>query len=127
MTKGYTKVCSTCKAEKMLAEFYARKDGKDGLQAQCRICANARTLAWARKHPEKTREKERRRWEKTPIERSREVNAQWREKNPEKYKELQKRKDAKRRASLAFDHIDLEAPSPEVPPTPPPWVKKNTK
>ena len=35
-----SKVCSKCKAEKALTEFYKRTTSKDGVQRQCKQCAN---------------------------------------------------------------------------------------
>jgi hypothetical protein len=32
------KTCNWCKQDKYLSEFGPRKDSKDGLQQQCRVC-----------------------------------------------------------------------------------------
>jgi len=33
-----TKVCSSCKTEKPLDDFYPRHDGKEGVRYRCKIC-----------------------------------------------------------------------------------------
>ena len=35
-----TKVCSKCKVEKQVCEFYKDKQKKDGLTSTCKICKN---------------------------------------------------------------------------------------
>jgi hypothetical protein len=32
------KLCTRCKETKLISEFYKRKDSKDGLQHQCKLC-----------------------------------------------------------------------------------------
>ena len=50
-----TKVCSICKAEKLLTEFYRRKASRDGLAYNCKECENDRV----RKYNEAPGHKER--------------------------------------------------------------------
>lgn len=38
MLKKNTKVCSRCKIEKDVSEFYPQAGGKDGLRASCKKC-----------------------------------------------------------------------------------------
>lgn len=47
------KVCSKCKVEKDLSEFYNRKSSKDGLMAHCKVCDKAKGKAWQEASPEK--------------------------------------------------------------------------
>lgn len=47
------KTCTRCLAEKTNSEFYAQKmNSKDGYQSHCKVCDNARKLAWKTSNPE---------------------------------------------------------------------------
>ena len=41
-----TKICTKCKKEKDLSEFYKRNKHKDGLNQQCKSCLINNTLKW---------------------------------------------------------------------------------
>jgi len=44
------KICSKCKIEKTLDEFYKRKDGSlDGRMSSCKVCKNKSTYQWREK------------------------------------------------------------------------------
>lgn len=45
------KKCSKCKALKPLDQFHRNRNKKDGRASNCKPCAIAVTLAWARAHP----------------------------------------------------------------------------
>ncbi len=47
------KVCRACGQEKPDTEFYKAKRNKDGLGSYCKPCHNAKTMAWAKAHPER--------------------------------------------------------------------------
>lgn len=42
MTKTPSKICSKCKANKFVSEFYSHKQGKYGVTACCRVCERSR-------------------------------------------------------------------------------------
>ena len=47
------KVCTKCKVEKELSEFYKDKSKKDGLQSYCKGCNNIGTTAYQKANPDK--------------------------------------------------------------------------
>lgn len=47
------KVCSTCKIKKRPSDFYRNKNTKDGLQSNCKECANISALKSHRKNKDK--------------------------------------------------------------------------
>lgn len=49
------RVCSRCKAEKPLTEFYVRKERKSGYDSDCKDCGRALAREWHRKNPERSR------------------------------------------------------------------------
>lgn len=51
-----TKTCSKCGEVKTKQDFYARRDGKDGLSYNCKSCANKSTKRFRHNNAEKTRE-----------------------------------------------------------------------
>lgn len=57
------KVCSKCGKEKLLGEFYLRRESKDNLQGQCKKCKNEQAREWVRSNSEKNREQARK-WRK---------------------------------------------------------------
>jgi len=89
-----TKICSKCKVEKDVGEFYKDRTAKCGLNGRCRLCDAALVKKWRDENPEKVKEQERRRREKDidglrAIRRAR--NKRWRDENQEKAKEKGKR------------------------------------
>ena len=48
-----TKVCSKCKTEKEICEFYKRKETKDGHRSDCKCCFNERALEYRKNNEEK--------------------------------------------------------------------------
>lgn len=59
-----TKRCPSCGQELPLTAFYKNRSRKDGLQAYCKICSNARTKQYQLEHPEVFREISKRSWAK---------------------------------------------------------------
>lgn len=51
-----TKVCTKCKIEKELIEFYREKAHKDGRTERCSICIKAKRLEYKLANPEKVKE-----------------------------------------------------------------------
>lgn len=78
-----TKICSRCKEEKSLDDFFPRKEGKDGYRGTCKIC---------------DRSENRRRYEEN-IEHKREVKKNYYKNHPNRA-ELNKKKyiDSKKRS-----------------------------
>lgn len=106
------KICSACKKEKSLLDFYRRSRSVDGLQSHCKSCdrikcsirekANPdkkksaaaryraryphRVTEWAKKNPERNGANKRR-WEEL----NRHLSISWEKKNPEKRKVIAER------------------------------------
>lgn len=45
------KVCSDCKKKKPITQFQKHRRGAQGVQARCRLCANAAAKKWRDEHP----------------------------------------------------------------------------
>lgn len=45
------KICSKCRGEKELDDFYKKKDSKDGRRGQCKVCVDAANAVWAQENP----------------------------------------------------------------------------
>jgi len=115
-----TKICSKCKKEKLLSEFYKRKASKDNLSYRCKKCHKEYVRKWKQDNPGKVREhnkkwrkdnleyfkkyrkeyyeenaekvKERtRKWEEENAEKARENRRKWREENTEKMREFRRK------------------------------------
>lgn len=50
-----TKICSECKVEKPLSEFYKEPRTKDNLTSECKACKCQRNKAWRDANPEKVK------------------------------------------------------------------------
>lgn len=107
-----TKKCKTCQVEKTTLDFYSHKQTKDKLDTICKPCKKEAAVAWARKNPEKNRDKTTAYNERHP-ERRKETNRKYyeankdiwnarvktsRHKKPEKYAELGRIHANRRRA-----------------------------
>ena len=53
-----TKVCSRCKRELPISEFYKAKNMKDGLYTYCRKCASNKVCAYVKSEKGKRKRKE---------------------------------------------------------------------
>lgn len=78
-----TKVCSKCKAEKTVGEFYKYKSAKDGLQPSCKSCHNALMAKWRKNNPKKANANTYR-WQKNNPEKVNAYVRKWQKNNPEK-------------------------------------------
>ena len=97
-----TKVCTKCKVEKDVGEFYNRKASKDGLMYECKSCVKSRVLKWVAENPERVAEKfrkwaaenpervaeSRRRWRVENHEKATEQSRRWRAENLERFREI---------------------------------------
>lgn len=78
-----TKVCTKCRRRKAKSEYGVQPDGKDGLNAQCRVCVRLRYYRWCRANPELLRAKDARAYVRTKKkrkanpERHRAVSNRW--------------------------------------------------
>ena len=55
MTEKKSKICSKCKQEKSLCDFYKSATKKFGVQSQCKKCRNELDAKYRRENPEKIR------------------------------------------------------------------------
>lgn len=60
------KFCTNCDVEKpeSLEFFHKFKTGKNGLNSACKICSNKKNRDWAKANPEKSRESDKRRYQR---------------------------------------------------------------
>jgi len=85
-----TKVCSKCKVEKELEEFYKDKTRRDGLHNMCKECRDLLNAKWRAENPEKVRAyrvKGFAKWRAENPEKVKVSRAKWRAENPEKMRE----------------------------------------
>lgn len=91
--------CTVCKAEKPYSEFYRSKKGKNGYNAQCKICWAKKNREWERKNPELTRAKHKR-WQDKNPERVRSNQRKYYERNKEKI--LSKMRESRKKNDYAI-------------------------
>jgi 5-methylcytosine-specific restriction endonuclease McrA len=111
------KQCKRCETQKPAADFYPHKQTKDKLDTVCKPCKKELAIEWARKNPEKNRQKTKSYNERHP-DRRKETNKKYYQsnaseirdrvkasmaKNPELYAELG-RKHANRRRARKFEN-----------------------
>ena len=99
-----TKICTKCKKEKSIIEFYKYKRNRDGLNCWCKNCANESVLLWKKNNPEKAREcrkKSNNKYYRNNSEEAREYHKNWQKNNLEKLKNYNEkyRKDNHERIS----------------------------
>ena len=78
-----TKVCSKCKIEKVVAEFYRDKSKKDGVHGRCKECEAEYMQKYRQENTEKETERKRK-WQQENAEKVAESVRKWRQENPEK-------------------------------------------
>lgn len=76
-----TKICTKCKLDKPLSDFYKLTRAPDGHQYHCKACSAVYVTAWLKRHPEYSRRKE-----------------HWRKRNRAKYNAYMREYMAKRKA-----------------------------
>ncbi len=84
-----TKICNVCGVEKLLDEFHKRKDSKDGLRNECKICTRNKINSYRSLNKEKTNKWNRETYYRN-IEKHKETKKIYRDKNKEKQKILKK-------------------------------------
>lgn len=88
------KTCTKCGKTKEVGEFYCRRDGHNGLNSQCKICAEAKTRKWREENKERLIT-ERAAAYAANSEKLRQRTRDWRAKNPERTKEIGRKSMAK--------------------------------
>ena len=83
--KMETKVCSKCKEEKNICDFYKRKETKNGYRSDCKKCFNEITLIYKEKNKKKYKEQKQEFFQKNKK-LLLEKKQNWRKNNPEEYK-----------------------------------------
>jgi 5-methylcytosine-specific restriction endonuclease McrA len=77
-----TKICSKCKLEKSVEEFYKKASHKDGLQSSCKDCHNILCKKWTTNNSEKISQNGKR-WRQENKEYDKFYHQVWARNNPE--------------------------------------------
>jgi hypothetical protein len=83
------KICTKCKENKTLDEFYKKKSHKDGFNSQCKICVDYNCDVYDKGHSEKIRT-HKKNWEIRNPEKAKALKVSYKENNPEKLKATKK-------------------------------------
>lgn len=78
--ESYLKICSVCKKEKPLEDFYKQSDGKFGVTSRCKACLLASNKKWKDANKEKTA-KLIRAWQIKNKEKCLAATREWRKRN----------------------------------------------
>jgi hypothetical protein len=84
-----TKICSKCKEEKGVCEFYKNKDSSDGLRSNCKKCQNKNSTNWRINNPEKFYEIQKKFIKNNPT-KPYEYSKKWLDKNIDKNKKYRR-------------------------------------
>lgn len=84
-----TKICSSCKEEKKICEFYKNIYSPDGFRTNCKKCQNINSKNWRINNPEKTNEILKRHYKNNPHKRYESVK-KWINKNIDKKREYRR-------------------------------------
>lgn len=76
-------ICTKCKIEKPVEEFYRKKGRKTGRRSECKSCQTIYNDAWRKDNVEKYRESNKA-WQKANPEKYKQIVAAWAKANPEK-------------------------------------------
>jgi hypothetical protein len=82
------KICSKCKEEKMVCEFYKNTYSKDNLRSNCKTCQNKNSTKWKLENNEKYKDIQKKFILNNP-DKSYEYNKKWKNKNKEKVRKYQ--------------------------------------
>ena len=85
-----TKVCSKCKVEKNVCEFYRDKQKNDGLTSNCKICKNKSVQFYKQENPEKVKLSKQKEYKKN-FEKYRKNKQKWNMVNPDYMVDYQKK------------------------------------
>ena len=86
------KICTRCKKEKILSEFYKNKGYKDGLYSECKDCHHERGKKW--RSNEQNRLK------------ALEVSKQWYLKNPERHRVASLKSHLKKKYNMTIEEFE---------------------
>ena len=95
-----TKICRTCNFAKLLDQFHAHKQTKDGRNTSCKECSNARSKKWREENKDQFlssikkwtienkeyKKKSDKNYYQNNKEKVLEINKKWKQNNKEKYK-----------------------------------------
>jgi hypothetical protein len=81
-----TKICSKCKEEKEVCEFYNNKDRFDGKRPECKVCSNKQSTLYNQKNKEKVN-KIKQKYVDNNKEKVKQSKKEWFNKNPNYQKE----------------------------------------
>src|ERR1039457_4713194 len=99
------KVCTKCKENKELTEFYKRKINKDGLQCQCKKCHGNCNKKWKNNNKD-AYNAARRKWAKANREKSHVIEIKWREKNAARYKFSRRKNKMKKNFNITIEQYN---------------------
>lgn len=85
-----SKICTKCKEEKPLSEFYKDKSKKDGLKYYCKECDKKKVTDWQKKNPDRVKQLYSEYYERNrdKVDAKR---AEWRDQNKEKVSQYVKK------------------------------------
>lgn len=75
-----TKICSGCKLEKNVIDFYIDSTRKDGFRSRCKICCKSECSKYQKKNPENSRKKTKKFRDNNP-DKVKEIYRKWRDNN----------------------------------------------
>ena len=76
-----TKVCTKCKEEKNVCDFYLDRQKKNGLSSDCKVCRKKSVKNYGEKNPNKIKQSKQKEYLKN-IEKYRTRNKKWKSENP---------------------------------------------
>ncbi len=85
-----SKVCTKCKEEKELSEFYKNKNYKDGYVTECKSCVIKNQRQWELKNRD-SRRKYKTDWQRNNTDKSKEYRRSFEENNPNRASQLNKK------------------------------------
>lgn len=94
------KVCTRCKKQKMIANYYSNKTSKDGLSYWCKQCTSEKAKQYVEDNRQKVSESRRRYRQKNKIEIGKK-GTEWRQENKEKVKKYSAKYNEKNREKVA--------------------------
>jgi hypothetical protein len=113
------KICSKCKKEKPINEFFKRSDRKSGHVSWCNTCMSNAHKEWRIGNPEKIKN-----WWKNNPDKKHKYSIDWRENNPKKMKDMLRKYRENNREMLRERAKQYKIKNPEVSKT---YYKNNAK
>ena len=88
----YTKTCSLCDETKLAEHFHSAPTSRDGLQSRCKACQSKLYSEWAKRNPDKRREKHKE-WRNKNRASLNKRQREWHRSNPGKSAEYELKKN----------------------------------